>query len=61
MFHEQSVRLKAHTLFVERVLYFPISHSNEHRLHINRFICAVEVQSYIHMSGVLATQQVHTK
>ena len=24
---------KAHTLFIERVLYFSISHSNEHRLH----------------------------
>ena len=34
MFTEQGVRLKAHTLFIERVLYFPISHSNEHRLHI---------------------------
>ena len=28
------VRLKAHTLFIERVLYFTISHSIEHRLHI---------------------------
>ena len=30
MFNEKG----AHTLFIERVLYFPISHSNEHRLHI---------------------------
>ena len=30
----KGVRLKAHTLFIGRVLYFPISHSNEHRLHI---------------------------
>ena len=34
MFNEWGVRLKAHTLFIERVLYLPISHSNEHRLHI---------------------------
>ena len=27
---------KAHTLFIGRVLYFPISHSNEHRFHIVR-------------------------
>ena len=33
-FNEQVVRLKAYTLFIERVLYFPISHSNGHRLHI---------------------------
>ena len=26
--------LKAHTLLIERVLYFPTAHSNEHRLHI---------------------------
>ena len=43
MFHEKSVRLKAHTLFIERVLYFPhiqISHSNEHRLHV---ICVTSI------------------
>ena len=34
MSKEQGVRLKAHTLFLGRVLYFPIPHSNEHRLHI---------------------------
>ena len=34
-FNEWGVRLKAHTSFVERVLYFPISHTNEHRLHIS--------------------------
>ena len=27
-----------HTLFIRRVLYFPISHSNEHRLHI-LYVC----------------------
>ena len=34
---EQGVRLnmlKVHTLFIRRVLYLPISHSNEHGLHI---------------------------
>ena len=30
------VRLEAHTLFIERMLYFPISHLNEYRLHIHR-------------------------
>ena len=34
MFNEKGGRLKAHTLFIQRVLYSPISHSNEHRLHI---------------------------
>ena len=34
MFKEYGVRLKVHTLFLGRVLYFPIPHSNEHRLHI---------------------------
>ena len=34
MSNNQGVRLKAHTLIIVRVLYFPISHSNEHRLHI---------------------------
>ena len=32
MSKEQGVRLKAHTLFLGRVLYFPIPHSNEHRI-----------------------------
>ena len=31
--HVKSVRLKAHTLFIERVLHFLTSHSNEQRLH----------------------------
>ena len=31
MSYEKGVHLKAHTLFIGRVLYFPISHSNEHR------------------------------
>ena len=30
-------RLKAHASFIERVLYFLISHSNEHRLHMTSF------------------------
>ena len=34
MSKKKSVRLKAHTSFLGRVLYFPIPHSNEHRLHI---------------------------
>ena len=32
--NEYCVRLKAHTLFIGRVLYFLTSHSNEHRLYI---------------------------
>ena len=58
MFHESSVRLKAHTLFMKRVLYFPISHSNEHRLHIvtvlasfyssvSEFWCAISLCVFI--------------
>ena len=31
MSNEQGVRLKAHTLFIERMLYFPVSHSYEYR------------------------------
>ena len=34
MFNEQGVCLMAHTLFIERVLYFPVSPWSEHRLHI---------------------------
>ena len=34
MSNELAVRLKAHTLFLGRVLYFPIPHSIELRLHI---------------------------
>ena len=33
-FNEQGVRLKAHTLFIEHVLYLPISHLNEPRLYV---------------------------
>ena len=32
--NKKGIRLKAHTLFIRRVLYIPISHSIEHRLHI---------------------------
>ena len=32
--NERDFRLKAHILFIGRVLFFPISHSNEHRFHI---------------------------
>ena len=38
---EQDVRLKAHTLFIGRVLYYAIFQSNEHHLHILRFATGV--------------------
>ena len=34
MFNEKNVRRQDHNKFIERLLYFPISHSNKHRLHI---------------------------
>ena len=61
---EQGVRLKAHTLFIGQVLYFPISHSNEHRLLILVFrylrllcpaliTCASCFTSYMALSSAL--------
>ena len=44
---EQGVRLKAHTLFIGRGLYFHISHSNEHRLHILSVHCNDTIRSRI--------------
>ena len=38
--------LRAHTLFIGRVLYFPISHSHEHRLHI---VCRSTRYSTMHL------------
>ena len=45
------VRPSAHTLFIARVLYFPISHSNEHRLEV-RATCqnTVLVAKVVHFS-----------
>ena len=33
MFNEKNGRLQNHNIFIERVLYFPISHLNKYRLH----------------------------
>ena len=39
IFAEYGAHLRAHTVSIGRVLYFPLAHSNEHRLHIiTRFI-----------------------
>ena len=54
MSNEHGVRLKAHTLFTGRVLYFPTSHAKEHRLYIlasKLFLLFLHMHAFVTISS----------